>query len=124
MSGLSSKCELTNIEILGKVRLTNASGNSSGLTLKGTVIRQPVQIINPSISGTEMFNFSTKALGPAGSISLVGHMDYDNSFNPSFNYSVNVNQNAINTENNLIGAKISLVSVNSLASCRIWLKGI
>lgn len=124
MSGLSSKCELTKVEILGKTRLTNASGNSSGLTLKATVIRQPVQIINPSISGTEMFNFSTKALGPADDISLIGHMDYDSYLNTLFNYSVDVNQNSINTENNLIGAKISLVSVNSLVSCRIWLKDI
>lgn len=119
-AGLSKRCILTHIEITGNFRVTNTS-NGAGLTLKGSLLVKPIQVLNPTLSGTELLNVNTCSLGEE--IKLMNAVAGSTSYK-SFTYSNDVTINYYVAPNDFVGGRFLLRGENVLVDCRIWLKDV
>lgn len=119
-AGLSKRCILTHIEITGNYRVTNTS-NGAGLTLKGSLSVKPIQVLGPTLSGTELLNLNTCSLGSEKK--LINTTAGSTSYKP-FSYSSDVTINYYVAPNDFVGGRFYLISENSISTCRIWLKDV
>lgn len=129
MSGLSNACTITNFKMSCQYRLTNTS-NNSGLTLRGGFYWYPSFVENPTISGTSL-TMGSNNLDPAGNVTFLadsiltinsesrGNTEYS-----SFSQEVQPSIGNLNGKNVLIGAHFAFQSLNSVSSCRMWLKNV